>query len=782
MKTTILKYILMAAAVLMAAACQEGLDQISTEGDMGYVTLNITPSEHTRAPFAPEELRVRIYDKDDRLVRLYTEGDDIPEKIALVAGDYTFKVEARDKDHTTAFKGSEVADDREKIYYIGEKNVPVTAGKPVDATIVCDPQHVRVGVTLSEDDGENELLSDVKIALAPMSIDGKNTATDKKKKTDFDNAYKDGNGIDKLEFEVEDVADNGLRDYAYFLLPEDEKGPTVETIAWVITAKHTAAAENEGDDPVVTSIDKAGQIVVEKGKAYELQFRYSQLSDGSITVTVTVDYSVDGEDHNVAFKPQPEIKPVEGNNWTEGGENVFVVGEDKSFTIESINSITALKVNEVEIWSDTDTRTEVTKDMFEVTPEDDNKKFTVKVKSAYFATLAGGEQDFKLSTYDRSTEVGKFDTKFLNQGLVVDEDEEDATSFDMWSNKADFVAVITAESVSSVVVKYKNVNASVWNEATAAEESGGKYVAKSLDPWITRSKEDANPVNAGYTVYQPDTAKGFYAGSTYQYQLFVNGSAYGPIYTKTLTTTQTIPYATFEDEKLDCFKVLTDGSAKYWGSGSNNFATLCFREKFNGESSYSAKLQAAAAGLLGITKLAAGNLFTGNFKMDGTTGTVSFGVKYEWEARPTALKLRSYYDIGAVDRADQSGVEGTDTVGGMKKKDPDQGSIYVAIVNWNSRHQTSSGTSAPTGVWSVENGPDAVKEGKIIGYGVIYPKGKTEGDSMVDLEIPIYYYDTTTKPDANFTLVISAATSRYGDYMIGCSKSTMYVDDFEWVY
>ncbi|MBQ6572311.1 MAG: PCMD domain-containing protein, partial [Alistipes sp.] len=55
-------------------------------------------------------------------------------------------------------------------------------------------------------------------------------------------------------------------------------------------------------------------------------------------------------------------------------------------------------------------------------------------------------------------------------------------------------------------------------------------------------------------------------------------------------------------------------------------------------------------------------------------------------------------------------------------------------------------------------------------------------DSMVELVIPIYYYDKETKPSKNYTLVISAATSRYGDYMNGCSSSNMYVDDFQWVY
>lgn len=323
---TISKYILMAAVALMAAACQEGLDQISTEEGMGNVTLNISTKEHTRTgdDFSPEELRVRIYDKDDRLVRLYTDINEIPEKIALVAGTYTFKVEGRDKAHTTKFKGSDIADDREKIYYIGENNnVKVEAGTSVPAEINCYPQHVRVGVVLDGNEGENKLLSKVKISLAAMSINKDGTAVDNLKKDDFEDVYKEvkASGADRLDFAVDSVARDDLSDYAYFLLPEDEDGDLTETIAWAITGKHTVKAEAEGDPDVVTAFDRAGQIEVQKGKAYELQFRYSQLPDGSITVTVTVDDTVEGKDDKYTFKPEPEITPLEGNSWTEDAAN-----------------------------------------------------------------------------------------------------------------------------------------------------------------------------------------------------------------------------------------------------------------------------------------------------------------------------------------------------------------------------------------------------------------------------------------------------------------------------
>ena len=86
-------------------------------------------------------------------------------------------------------------------------------------------------------------------------------------------------------------------------------------------------------------------------------------------------------------------------------------------------------------------------------------------------------------------------------------------------------------------------------------------------------------------------------------------------------------------------------------------------------------------------------------------------------------------------------------------------------------------------MWSPDNGANSVSEGKIIGYGIVYPRGTTRGDSMIDLDIPIHYYDKTAKPKSgNYSLVIAASTSRYGDYMFGCSSSSMYVDNFHWGY
>lgn len=85
-------------------------------------------------------------------------------------------------------------------------------------------------------------------------------------------------------------------------------------------------------------------------------------------------------------------------------------------------------------------------------------------------------------------------------------------------------------------------------------------------------------------------------------------------------------------------------------------------------------------------------------------------------------------------------------------------------------------------MWSPAKGPDAVSEGKILGFGIL-DIDKTTGDSMVETSIPIYWYDRENgRPTGRYSLVIACTTSKYGDYMNGCDSNTMYVDDFEWAY
>lgn len=222
---------------------------------------------------------------------------------------------------------------------------------------------------------------------------------------------------------------------------------------------------------------------------------------------------------------------------------------------------------------------------------------------------------------------------------------------------------------------------------------------------------------------------------------------------------------------LSCFT--TDNkTTTTWGSGNNTMKkNLCNAGSFTGMGgSQCAKLSASKT--LGI--LAAGNLFTGTFSMSGTTGTVSFGQKYNYTARPKSLKFKYHATVGAVD---------VNKFGTIQTGEQDISTIYVAIVDWSARHVVTSGMSAPTGTWDPAAQTSLEGSGAIIAYGVMDITSTTSGDAMVEGEIPLRYFSTdTAAPAGNYTLVISCATSKYGDYMNGCSTNVLYVDDFTWGY
>ena len=67
----------------------------------------------------------------------------------------------------------------------------------------------------------------------------------------------------------------------------------------------------------------------------------------------------------------------------------------------------------------------------------------------------------------------------------------------------------------------------------------------------------------------------------------------------------------------------------------------------------------------------------------------------------------------------------------------------------------------------------------IIGYGEKDFTSSTEGEGMIEFNIPVEYRYTNRKPTA---IIIVASSSKYGDYFSGGTGSTMWLDDFELVY
>lgn len=336
---------------------------------------------------------------------------------------------------------------------------------------------------------------------------------------------------------------------------------------------------------------------------------------------------------------------------------------------------------------------------------------------------------------------------------------------DLWAHTGT-LSIASQGDVQDVTLEYRRSGTEEWHTVATSRNDNGSWSATVSPTWIESTNE------SGLTVYQADPSTGLFAGTTYDYRLTLDGAS-GPEGTFSTAEGDAIPGGNMEDGAMSCFTTENRNSLT-WASGNNSFAAgLCTQGTYPGmEGSYCAKLTAAAP--VGI--LAAGNLFVGTFYKEGlTTGVVEFGQAYTWTARPASLRVKYYAEkIGPVDVDKHPGAP-------IGTGDQDRARIFAAIVDWGSRHQVASGTSAPTGMWDPAQ-QNSTAEGQIIGYGSLFIDQSSTGGEMIDVAIPMYYYDKELKPTGNYTLVISCSTSAYGDYMVGCMTNVLYVDDFRWGY
>lgn len=340
---------------------------------------------------------------------------------------------------------------------------------------------------------------------------------------------------------------------------------------------------------------------------------------------------------------------------------------------------------------------------------------------------------------------------------------------DLWNNTATVTAFLTEEEAKKAEVQYRSEGAESWQ--TARKEGYADGILRAIVEPGWQESQNKN----GLTVYTMAPEQGIFAGHTYELRLLVGDEEYGMI-TQTTAAGHTIPDGDMEDFSLPCFGSNKESAtSSFWGSGNNTFSkTLCSQASFG--NSQCAYLQAKYINAIFLQIMAAGNLFSGQFEQTGTNGTVSFGQPYDWTARPRSLKLRYYAEnIGLVDFAKFT------QYAKLKEGDQDQARIMAAIVDWDKRHEVTSGLKEPQGIWDPEEQTET-EEGAIIAYGSIFLDTTSTGNAWIELELPMHFYDKEAKPSKKYSIVISCSTSAYGDAMVGCTENKLYLDNFEWGY
>ncbi len=207
------------------------------------------------------------------------------------------------------------------------------------------------------------------------------------------------------------------------------------------------------------------------------------------------------------------------------------------------------------------------------------------------------------------------------------------------------------------------------------------------------------------------------------------------------------PYAEGADPSV--WDSANPGAATFIGSSTSPEETFVVEGK-------AARMESKWA----VIAFAAGNIYTGKFgQIAGKGAELDWGVPFS--SRPTSLKGYYSYSPQPIDRVGIA--EHNDLLGAS-----DKCQIQVILTDWEEpfRINTTKGQFV-----------DIANDKSIIAYGKIESDKVTEGyeEFIIDLE----YRDKTRKPAY---VVISACASYLGDYFTGAVGSTLYIDEFEFVY
>ncbi len=241
-----------------------------------------------------------------------------------------------------------------------------------------------------------------------------------------------------------------------------------------------------------------------------------------------------------------------------------------------------------------------------------------------------------------------------------------------------------------------------------------------------------------------------------------SGDNIGNEMTVTTQATETLPDGSFDNwwknGKVWC--PWDENGTPFWDTG-NKGATTLGEGNVNpsdyvpaGLSGQSAELKTEFKGIAGIGKLAAGSVFTGSYrKTDGTNGILDFG--RPWTVRPT--KLRGYYQYTTGD------INYSNKEMEYLKGRPDTCSIYIAVTDWTAPYEIRTN---PANRQLFDKNASYV-----IGYGAL--ERSSSMSAYEEFEIELNYRNTALQPSY---IMITCASSKYGDYFTGSSQSVLYVD------
>lgn len=357
-----------------------------------------------------------------------------------------------------------------------------------------------------------------------------------------------------------------------------------------------------------------------------------------------------------------------------------------------------------------------------------------------FATLPVGTYDLSVSALDRQRQYvlcRMVITVLPDMEVQLEEVEEG----DVWSSFANVSAEYKTESEpAGMTFQYRKTGDADWTVFPADQlvKEGRKFSAKiaGLEP------------GTGYEVWAITDAE----------QNEVNIASF-------VTEEETqLPNFNFDSWSDSGHSANAEGTS-FWDSGNEGASTLN-KYPTSQETSYvkagsAVKMVSQFVGLGSLGKFAGGNIYSGAYvETHGMSGaSIDFGRPYT--SRPS--KLHGWYSYKPVEIGYAEGIHGD------KKGQLDVGKIYVALMS--------------SGPFRVNNSTDPKtlfdpSADNVIAYGELNLDQST-GSEYKEFTIELDYRYEDVRP--TYVLVVATA-SAYADYFTGGDGSTLYIDEFEFIF
>ena len=430
------KILTLLCAVLLFASCskEENIQLASGEGAMRFALA--AGSEISNDDTAS----IKIYKENEEsgeyeLVRRYTNTDDVPEKLALLEGNYKAVVQV----------GERMVVSFDELCYYGEQEFTIAAGQLTDVEVDCVLQSTIVKVVY-----DSNIAAKFNAGYATtVAIDDEYNQTEV-------------NSGDVHSLKYTETKEG------YFLMPEGQT-----TIAW----QFEGSLSSESD---AAELGNGGKItasaIIEDVKAnarYTISLKYSADAPGNLVFEASVEEEPKQptNDHNCSFSPDPTLL---GSG--------FDITEVQYSNVARTYNISALAlINAISITVDGATYDVLNTAIEGLTLTDtsvaDNISYTLNIAPDFFANVTGGMQNVSIFISDVDGGKKTFDIGYACQGVYVLSTED----YDLWKATATFKACVLDTTATDIKIAYRAQGDEAWTELAATLLEGNSYVAVASD-------------------------------------------------------------------------------------------------------------------------------------------------------------------------------------------------------------------------------------------------------------------------------------------------------------